>query len=346
MIKNFLIRKIPVFYFLFLTGIAVLSTFLITYSYYHLKNLSQPDVVYNRNLSTAPSCDYNIRRLEGYNYIKPLLYVDKSCESGAFTPVKQIVVDIIDKEQQKGRISSASVYVRDFNQGDFMSINEDEMYKSSSLLDVPLLITYLHLDEDNSGYLNKEVVLNHSYFSTKNKVNTNLNTVIGQKYSLKKLLEYMIVNGDDNAAGLLYENVDKKAFCKTFTDIGLTAPKNISQDCPISATDISLFLRTLYNATYLTINNSEYATRLLSNGEYKNEGKVMGLPTTVRMAREYGVSNDSKDKELHESAIIYVNNCPYIITIMTKGNDLRQLSQVINQISVAVYKQIVGKSIT
>jgi len=311
-----------------------------------LTNPTQTDIAYTGNPSLAPSCDYNIKRLEGYNYIKPLLYVDKSCESGIFTPVKQKIEEIIDKEQQEGRISSASVYVRDFKQGDFMAINEDEPYKSSSLLDVPLLITYLHLDEDNPGYLDKEIVLEHSYPSAKNKVNTNGNTVVGQKYSLKKLLECMIVNGDDNATGLLYEKVDKNAFCKAFTDIGIAKPQKISPDCPISAADISLFMRTLYNATYLTINNSEYATRLLSNGEYKNEGKVMGLPTSVRMAREYGVCNDSEDKELHESAIIYVNNCPYIITIMTKGNDLRQLSQVINQISVAVYKQIVGKSTT
>lgn len=110
--KNILTQKIPIFYFLFLTGIAVLSTFLITYSSLHLKNLSQADVVYNTTLSPAPACDYNIKRLEGYNYVKPLLYVDKSCESGIFTPIKQEVEKIIDKEQQKGRISSASVFVK------------------------------------------------------------------------------------------------------------------------------------------------------------------------------------------------------------------------------------------
>jgi len=344
MIKHFLTQKIPVFYFLFLTGIAVLSTFLITLSYYHLTNPVQSDVVFNSTVSDVPSCDYNIKRLAGYNYIKPLLYVDKSCENGFFIPVKQKIQDIIDVAQQKGKISSASVYVRDFNQGDFMAINVQESYKSGSLLNVPLLMTYLHLDEDNPGYLDREIVLDHSYLGDKIKINVNSNMVVGHKYSLKKLLEYMIVNGDVNATGLLYDKVDKNAFCKTFTDVGITKPAEISQDCPISATDISLFMRTLYNATYLTINNSEYATRLLSNGEYKNESKVMGLPSSVRMAREYGVSNDLKDKELHESAIIYVNNCPYIITIMTKGNDLRQLSQIINQISVSVYREIVDKS--
>ena len=344
--KSFLALKIPVSYFLFLTGIAVLSTFLITYSSLHLIEPSEPEYNISAKPLHVPSCDYSIKRLDGYSFVKPLLYVDKSCENGIFIPVKQKILDIIDKEQEKGTISSASVYVRDFNEGDFMAIGETENYKSCSLMNVPLLITYLHLDEDNPGYLDKEIVLEHNYNMSKNKVRNDNLAIVGKKYNLRKLLEYMVLNGDENATGVLYENVDKKAFCKSFTNIGLSAPKEISQDCPLSAADISLFMRSLYNATYLTINNSEYATKLLSNAQYKNEGKVMGLPSSVRMAREYGVSNELKDKELHESAIIYVNNCPYIITIMTKGNELRQLSQVINQISVAVYRQIVDNRVS
>jgi len=344
--KNFLTQKIPVAYFLFITSFAILSTFLITFSYYHLVEPLQSEALYNvPNKEASPTCDYKIRRLEGYNYIKPLLYVDKNCETGIFKPMKQRIIEIIDKNKKQGRVYSASVYVRDFNEGDFMVINEEEKYKSASLMNVPLLMTYLHLDEDKAGYLDKEIVLEHDYPNKNNRAKKEEKTVVGKKYSLRNLLEYMIVNGDDNATGLLYENVDKKAFYKTFSDVGLAAPKEIGQECTLSAADISLFMRTLYNATYLTIKNSEYATKLLGKNETQRKDALLGLPTSVKLASEQGAIIKKDDFEQHESAIIYLDKCPYIITIMTKGNNPKQLTEVINQISAAVYTKIAKKNI-
>ncbi len=330
---------------LFLLAVSMGCTFLITFSYLHLRNEYKKEYYADVPAPTF-SCDYNIRRLSGYNYIKPLLYVDKNCESGAFIPMKQQVEYIINAAKISGKLSSASVYARDFNEGDFMAINEDEKYKSSALMNVPLMITYLHMDEDNEGYLDKEVLFSHATAETTSILRKGERIEVGNKYSLKKLLEYMVVNRDEEATRLLYENIDKKAFKKTFTDLGFAAPENLSEASTISAEDFSLFMRTLYNATYLTINNSEYATKLLCSSETLNRTDETGIPSYVKMARDFAVTNDSTEKELHESSIIYVNNFPYNITIMTKGNDSKQLSKVINQISAIVYKGILSKSIS
>ena len=311
-----------------------------TSCYYNLRKSFQPDV-YTSNSNILPACDYRIRRLGGYSFVKPLLYVEKSCETGLFMPMKQHILEIIDKDKLQGKLLTASVYVRDFNEGDFMAINENTLYQSGALMNIPLLITYLHLDENNEGYLNKELLLAHSYPNKENRVNI---TEPGKKYSLNKLLELMIVKHDNNATNLLYEFVDKKAFQKTFTDVGLTMSGNISQASSLTADEVSLFMRALYNATYLTSNNSEYATKLLSEG-YKRNNKLY-LPASVGMASSYSSTTDSDVTELHESAIIYLNNYPYTITIMTKGSDEKQLSDVINQISSAVYKEIVAKKIS
>lgn len=267
--------------------------------------------------------------------------MDKSCETGFFMPLKQRILDIIEKDKLQGKLSMASVYIRDFNEGDFMAINENTQYQSGSLMNIPLLITYLHLEENEEGYLDKELLLEHAYPNKQNTVDV---TEVGKKYSLKKLLELMIINHDNNATNLLYEHVDKKAFHKTFTDVGLTMPENITQASTLTADDISLFMRTLYNATYLTINNSEYATKLLCEGEIRN--KDLSLPSSVKMASGFSSTTDSDLTELHESDIIYLNNYPYTITIMTKGNDAKQLARVINQIASNVYKEIVSKKIS
>ena len=335
--KDFFTLKIPVFYLLFLVSISMFSTFLMTTSYYNL-NKSFVQDSYDLSVNRVASCDYSIKRLGGYNYIKPLLYVDRSCETGIFVPMKQRILDLIENDKLQGKIADASVFVRDFNKGDFMAINENTPYKAGSLMNVPLLITYLHMDENFDKYLNKELLLEHAY---PNKLNTANKTQVGKKYSLKNLLELMIINQDNNATQLLYENVDRKAFTKTFTDLGLTAPESILENCSLSAYEITLFLRTLYNATYLTINNSEYATKLLSEGEENSLSTT--LQSSVKMAKSNSFIKDSNLIHLHESSIIYLNNYPYIITVMTKGNDAKQLSKVVKQITTTVYTEIVAK---
>ena len=163
--KNLFTYKIPLFYLLFLMIIAIGCTFLITYSYYHLQNSFKSESLAMESANVV-TCDYNTRRLGGYNYVSPLLYVDKSCESGVFISIKQQVQDIIYKNRLSGALSDASVYARDFNEGDFMAINEVERYKAGSLMNVPLLITYLHQDEDNAGYLDKEILFEHATAGT------------------------------------------------------------------------------------------------------------------------------------------------------------------------------------
>ena len=339
--KNIFTFKIPFFYLLILLGITIYSTFLITSSYYNIQKSLLTESLAEANYN-AGTCDYQTKRLGGYNFIKPLLYVDKSCETGVFIPVKQEVISMIDRFKSQGKLSTASVYVRDFNQGDYMSINENTTYKPGSLMKVPLLMTYLHIDEDKGGALENELIFSHAYSHSGYGDDTNHLLTLGKKYKIRQLLEFMMVNGDFDATNLLIENVDLNAFKKTFTDMGIVAPEMISINYSITAVDYSLFMRTLYNATYLTINNSEYATELLSKAS-KTEVTGMGLPASARTAHKMGEFVSSTEKQLHETAIIYVNNFPYLITIMTKGSDLSDLKKVIREISSVVYKKIVSK---
>ena len=85
--------------------------------------------------------------------------------------------------------------------------------------------------------------------------------------------------------------------------------------------------------------DSEFALRLLTKSDFKN-GIVNGLPSNVQLAHKFGESGDANEKQLHESAIIYLNNNPILITIMTKGNDLKKLPEVIKEASNLVYNQI------
>jgi beta-lactamase class A len=102
-------------------------------------------------------------------------------------------------------------------------------------------------------------------------------------------------------------------------------------------------LRAIYNATYLTIDDSEYAAELLNKCEF-NDGIRKGVPVSVKMAHKFGESGTPVDKQLHESAIVYLKDKPYMLTVMTKGKDNATLSKLISEISAVVYKDQSNKS--
>ncbi len=72
---------------------------------------------------------------------------------------------------------------------------------------------------------------------------------------------------------LLNTNIDIPAFKRLFTDLGLPEPDVHDMHFSITAADYSKFLRVLYNATYLTIEDADYALSLLAQCDFK-EGMV------------------------------------------------------------------------
>jgi beta-lactamase class A len=58
------------------------------------------------------------------------------------------------------------------------------------------------------------------------------------------------------------------------------------------------------------------------------------------MSEKFGESGNLDMKELHETAIIFLANKPYIITIMTKGKELEKLPEVLKESSYLVYNHL------
>jgi beta-lactamase class A len=113
---------------------------------------------------------------------------------------------------------------------------------------------------------------------------------------------------------LLNQQMDLAVFKKTFTDLGLSDPDMSKSDIPITARQYSLFMRVLFNATYLNIQDSEYCTELLSHSDFKT-GLVNGIPGEMKVAHKFGEANDGINAHFGESGIIYLNNSPYLLTV-------------------------------
>ncbi len=323
--------------------VLVLATNFVTYYFVHKKDLTNSENNINElnsDLLTSNSCSYKVKRLSGYDYINPILFVDNKCESEDLNATKQSITTVIDNYKKIGVLNSASFYLKEFNGNGWTGINTTEKFFPGSLMKIPLMVTILKMEDLNPGFLNKEIQYSQKYSYTKHPNYKSKSIVLGQKYSIKELLNYMIAYSDNDATTLLFNNMNMAQYKKVFTDIGLVAPEITSQNYPLTSREISYYMRIIYNATYLTKKNSEYATELLQKCNF-NEGLKSGLPNSVKVAHKFGEAGDQNEQQLTETAIVYLNNNPYVLTIMTKGKDFKQLPQVAREISSIVYQNMV-----
>jgi beta-lactamase class A len=277
-------------------------------------------------------CSYNIRRLLGYEYIKPLQYAEPEHESAIYNPLKTKIEGLITEKKKAGLLNNASVYLRDFKKGNWMSFQGKVPFHPGSLIKVPILISYLKFEEYQPGILNAPVTYEAGQYIPTQSYNSK-QIEVGKTYTIKELLDYMIKYSDNNATFLLKKNLNVAQFKKTYDNVGLPVPNIMDVNYSLSAEDFSVFLKVLYNAGYLSIENSEYAIKLLTECDFK-DGFITGLPAGTPVAHKFGEWGDGGvNHELHESGIIYIDGDAYILTVMTSGKSIPELVKTIQEIS-------------
>lgn len=286
------------------------------------------------------NCNFKITRLNGYEYIKPILFAENPCPSPRLDNMRAEVETLINSYKAQGTIANASVYLKHLNTSDWMSINEDELYLPGSLMKVPELITFMKMNERNPGLVNKKILYDRELAPQKNAVYLSKSIQVGHTYTIKELLYYMIAYSDNNATMVLNSMMDLIIFKKIFTDLGIPEPDLTKKDIPLTAKHFSLFMRTIYNASYLSSDDSEFCAELLSHSDFQ-DGMLKGLPKNSKVAHKFGEAGDAQYAHFSESGIIYTSGSTYIVTIMTKGKDLKKLPAVVSDISSHVY-QLIG----
>ena len=333
-------KKVPLLYLFFPMLLGGIIAFFILENNYNLfaNNTNLPNDKENaidgrKNLKTV--------RLNDYHYTKPILYAEETTESPRYSSLKIGINNLVEKYKIDGSLNSASVYIRDFNNGEWMELNPQESYQPGSLLKVPILITFLKMNEKDPNTLDSYVISKKSYNDVQQNILTK-SIKIGQRYKVRELLHYMIANSDNNATFLLSEYMDPQIYNKVYTDLGISI-KNMDNRSlfHLSAKEYSVFFKVLFNASYLSNKDSEYAASLLSECDFK-DGLIKELPKNVTVAHKFGEAGTNEMHELSESGIVYVADNPYIITVMTKGPQLNSLSSIISEISKLVYTKMAG----
>lgn len=291
----------------------------------------------------GPVCEVISTRLGGYEFVRPLLYVDKACESPDLIGIKAEIEKTIADYNKSGLVTSVSVFVRDFDHSNWISINDEGAYHPGSLYKIPVMFAWLHQADKDPALMHKKFL----FEGVKNRSLPVQNYLpertlkIGQSYTLTELLERMIVYSDNLSQWVLFDNLPKSAIEQALIDLGIGSPLPSTDENQIliTAHSFSNFMKALVNGSYLSLEHSEYALSLLAKCDFK-EGFVKGLPEGTKIAHKFGEVNDQKNFELHEMSVIYIKKRPYLLTVLSKGTDGKVLPGLLGAISHTMYEQI------
>ncbi len=273
----------------------------------------------------------------------PLLWCDQPEGSlqTLLTPFESDVRISINKLESTPAIDKISYYFRELKTGYWIAIKEDTKFMPASLLKLPLAITLYKQAEENPAILEEKLL----YSSTQETLPQNYTShsaklISGEYYPVKNLIESMIIDSDNQALNALGNISDQQLFeeliALTGTQIGDSPDKDF-----ITVRQYSTFLRLLYNASYISEDNSANLLKILTQTQFKN-GLVAGVPEKTTIAHKFGERflEETGQKQLHDCGIVYYPNNPYILCIMTRGNDFKEQENAIKSLSALTWNKI------
>jgi beta-lactamase class A len=282
-------------------------------------------------------------RSGGYTLINPLLDCAeiKSASLGQMKVLESLLRDYIKKSKADGNSELISVYFRDLNNGPWLGINEEENYSPASLLKVPIMISALYQQQIDPTFLSKMILYNKSTNSTQQLMEDPVHITLGSTYSIKQLIEYMIIHSDNEAKNLVFQNIPFSSYKEIYNELGIDLNKFAKKENFMTVREIASFYRVLYNSSFLSRQMSQYALSLLTRTTFTN-ALVAGVPKNIVVAHKFGIRSfgNSPLKQYHDCGIVYKPGKPYLLCVMTRGKDNKKLETVIADISKIVYNNL------
>lgn len=259
--------------------------------------------------------------------------------SNEIMPFKYKVIDLVKQLSAKTKVQTISVYYRDLGEGPWFGINEHQEFNPASMMKVPVMIAWLKRAEKNPEILKKKYLFDGKEDMSAAQVYKPAYTLeAGKSYTLDALLQYMMSYSDNNATSILFNNLSPEELNRVLDEMDITNRPNDGNNST-TVHGYSGFFRILYNAAFLNREMSEKALELLTRENFP-QGIVAGVHKGVVVAAKFGEFDDGKVKQLHEFGIVYHHKHPYIIGIMTQGNDFASQADAIREISALVYHEV------
>lgn len=285
-----------------------------------------------------------------FSFINPLLGVASapSTDIGLYTDIKSDISDYLEEEKDKGNLYDFSFYFKDLTAPLWYGVDEDKSFAPASLFKLPIAIIAFKQGGENPEFLKRQLVYTQELKDLNSNIpgNEDSTLLVGNAYTVEELIGVMLELSDNGAKDLLSTVIDQKYVTELFKITSLIDPAE-AQSYEISSRKYALFLRLLYNGSYLKARHSEYILDLLAKSTF-NDGIVAGTPSATIVAHKFGVHETAEMVDgktiaatvLHDCGIVYYGEAPYAICVMTKGKNVESLIRVISHVSKMVYENV------
>lgn len=282
-----------------------------------------------------------------YKFISPLLAVDVNQPLNFFAhnQTENKITSLIDQEKKSGRLSGASVYFQDLENGEWFNVNPDDKFLTGKTLKVPIMIAYFKAAEADPAILRKKLVYQTQANDTSASSQVDLED--GGSYPIEEFLRDMIIDDSNSSAAILFRNIDKKALGQVYSDLSIPYAEDLTSDDYINVKQNSLFYRILYNATYLSREDSEKALEIISESDV-GTGATAALPQNLKVAHRHppdqqGARQAGGMFQSSDCGIVYYPGHPYIFCAMATGKDRGSLEGFLTQAGSVAYQDMFNK---
>ncbi len=279
---------------------------------------------------------------EQYHFITPQVPCDVQDKVSAnYNPqLKGKLQNYIDMPGVRKLTKHVSVYYYNFKDGSWFGINEDEKFAPASLLKVPILISIMKESEVFPNFLSRKIKYEGidtglgQYYPPGEQLN------VGQIYTVGELAEIAIKYSNNEASYTLFDFMGEDKVFNVYRDIGIPLPGKLGERF-ISVREYMSFFKTLFDSSYLSHTSSEKILGLLTETTFK-DGIVAGVPENIKVAHKFGerIDEETEGLQLHDCGIVYAPGNPYLLCVMTRGDNFENLSKIIKKISEIIYTDI------
>jgi beta-lactamase class A len=277
----------------------------------------------------------------GYRFINPLYEcTNVDFKAGEYNTLRKRLTDYIDEAVLQNDVERIAVYFRDLNNGPWFGINEDYTFSPASLLKIPIMMAFFKKAESDPSVLSKKIKYEEEIIINANPVIEPENPIVlGQEYTVRELIERLIIESDNIAGGLLVQNIQGSDIDKISSDLDLPISYSASKDY-MNVGQYSALFRILYNDSYLDTKYSEMALEILSRSRFK-DGLRKNIPQDVPVAHKFGERHvEGTDRyQLHDCGIVYYIDRPYLLCVMSEGHTYNSLIEIIQHIGQEVFKE-------
>lgn len=254
---------------------------------------------------------------------------------------------ILDEETKAQHIKRASVFFRDLNTKRWFDIDGRAEFYPGSLVKLPLAMSYYKMAEIRPDVLMQVLAIPKD------------DTVTGNSdqhyppqdplqpstpYTIGEMIRHMLVYSD-NAPFDALMNFGAAFVEKGFNDLGVREVRDDKGNFSGWSSTVNTYsaaLRALYNASYLQSASSNAILDLMTQSTF-TRGIVSGVPAGTKVAHKFGegtgtnAAGEFQTYTLNDCGIVYKPNQPFILCVMTEGQDFDQMEKVIQKLAAIAY---------